>query len=231
MRAAPFALLAVAGIACGSTTRSTNLETGGFYVDYTVVEAGTSARAVATFRDRDANGTDLELVGGDRIAVDGRPLALVDDSAAEVTGFRYEGAVAAGTAHTFVFSRVGEPDVAREIPAAPAITPLFNGDASARRKATEPAVLTWKPDLRATVTLQAKATTANADCLSLTLATFDDVGFYAIDPARLRVPESTVACTYTIEATRRKRTVPPPAPFLGGALTTVVYGAAELSIQ
>jgi hypothetical protein len=237
MRAAPFLFVPLALLAaCGSTTRSTNLETGGFYVDYTVVEDGptTGARAVATFRDREATGTDLELVGGDAITVDGKALTLIDDynaTVAELGGFRYEAVVPSGVLHTFVFSRVGEPDVRRVIAPAPAIVPLFDGAPTARRKATDPAILAWKPDLLATVTLRVKATTADANCLSPTLATFDDVGFYAIDPARLRVAGATVACTFTIEATRRKRTVPDPAPFLGGGLTTVVFGAAELTIQ
>jgi hypothetical protein len=50
--------------------------------------------------------------------VDGAPLALVDDynaTVAELGGFRYEATVPSGVLRTFVFSRLGEPDVRRLI--------------------------------------------------------------------------------------------------------------------
>lgn len=237
-RAALCGAVAVLAAACSSTTHSTNLDTAGFYVTYTLVSAeGRPGRAVAEFRVLDEEGSDLELVGGDAIAVDGRPLLRVDDS---VVGdelalmpwapLRYEVEVGGRARHIFTLVRDGEAAMSRPLDEVAAPAPTLGGTAMATARYTDPLTVIWAPLAGSTVRVVATATDT-AHCSSPTLVeSTADVGSYALDAARLHPAGDATGCTFRVTVVRT-RSEPMDAPFHGGAVRTIASGSLELTLR
>ncbi len=207
----PIAFLA----ACGTSTKSTYVETRGFYVTYTIAQRPSGAPlASAEFQVGDASGTHLELVSGDAVSCDGIPLPpemsrLYPTYAAEVP--------AGKPSYAFVLTRPGEADTAASV-AAPPLFVLTSGPLDAGYSAS--LTLTWRSG-GATGKVTIKATSTDVKCQAKTVAeAAPDTGSYVLAASSfLPLDKSKPDCSYVVELTRDEISTV-GAPLAGGKLVS-----------
>ena len=225
--------------ACPSTTRSTNIDTAGMFVTYSLVSTDApEVRAVAEFRVEDAGGTYLDLVGGDGIAIDGMPMGPIDgdppsDDPAmpRWPGLHYEAEVPPAADHLFTFTRRGEPAVSRRLQEAIRPAPTIEGQATVTAAYGEPVVIAWAPLPGSTVDIVAVAAADTSICITKTVAdAIADVGVYELDPANLHPADQMVECAFVVTVSRIHDEAI-GAPFRGGALRTIATGSLELLLR
>ena len=234
---ARFALgLLLAATGCGSP-RSSYLDTGGFYVTYTVIhDEGSETLALADFRDRGEDGSSLELVDGDRATVDDvllLPKASEQQPESETAKdqtFSYLARVAPAPTHRFSLLREGEPKTVHVVTEVPAPGATIEGAKRATAEYPKPVLLTWTKVPGTKITISVTSDDA-ANCNSLVLEPdSEDQGFYVIDTKTLRVTDKSVGCSFAIRVTRRKES-PIGEPFIGGVLRAISTSRVELELR
>jgi hypothetical protein len=221
-------LVAIA-FGCSTSTRSSNVRTRGFFVEYTLVARPNQATvARAQIRVEGESGTALELVDGDALACDGVPLLR---SAEEKITPTYVATLPADKPlHTFVLSRAGEADASESVPAPAPLQitndPLDGTYASLLR-------VSWGTPA-STAKVSVKATSEDTKkCAGKTLAdAVADTGSFVFAGAMLEpADKSTPDCTYALEVTREETSPASATVVAGGKLVARGVDTSSLHIH
>jgi hypothetical protein len=217
-------------LACSSVAKSTYLEPEGFHVVYTLTR-GTDGGFLgsAVFRDGDADGSFLELTGGDVVRCDGRRLLPPADGL-KADKRPYEAVLEDGAfSRLFTFERPGSSVIGHAVePPAPLLVEVRGSGAPGGEL-----VLFWgEPERSASIEVVASSTISGCPLRRLTKA-LADTGSYRIAGEALApvVPNegeaAPASCPYTFVVTRTRST-PIGGPYRGGELRAVASATAGL---
>lgn len=207
-------LVIMVGAGMGCTTPeedSCNIKTPGIYVEYEVLESGTSAHVKATFWVGDAPGGTVLTLGscGDSIAVNGQSLSEDGNS--------YEATLNASDNYEFVFSRTDEEPYVSNVGAPPQVVVTApTGEAISRTQGFD---VTWEANATGSVNLL-----IDGDCIkdypSVMGDSVPDNGLHTVNAGAIEPfvqSDATETCTATVELTREN----------GGSLSPSLKGTIK----
>ncbi len=222
-------MLTLFSMGCDQVTRSTNVDTAGFNVGYTLLRDGDDVQAFATFRE--PGGARLELVDGDAVFVDDMrmlPTHYVPPTEVSVENSDcYQVASTTASTHTFRFERDGEGPYTHVVSTP---SPFVVSSNSLSGSYDDTYTLTWgAPEADATIRIQASG--EGCATVSLTLGE-PDTGSYQFAGTALRQSRdtATTTCHATLYVTRTS-SQELGAPFQYGLAHTVALARIDMVIQ